>query len=98
MDINRINQTAPPAEVSQSDGTRFQTRPELVRAVTAVDSAKLFGEDSELTFAMDRETRRTVIRLVDRESRKVIRQIPAEYVLHLAQELSRDLDPGSGLG
>lgn len=93
MDINRINSAVPVADVGEREA-RFHTRPEVTQAVTAVNSAKLFGQDSELTFAMDRETRRTVVRLVDRNSRKVIRQIPSEEVLALARSLSRAAHPG----
>ncbi len=88
MEVNKINASAvnQAAMPSQSEN-RLQTKPELAQAVTAVNGSKLFGQDSELTFAMDRETRRTVVRLVDRDTRKVIRQIPPEYVLRLAADL-----------
>jgi uncharacterized FlaG/YvyC family protein len=43
----------------------------------------LFGKDTELTFAFDRTTRRALIRLVNRKTRKEIRQIPAEELLRL---------------
>jgi uncharacterized FlaG/YvyC family protein len=38
---------------------------------------------------MDRHTQRPVIRLVDRETKDVIRQIPPEHVLRLAEELEK---------
>ncbi len=59
---------------------------ELVKAVRSLNAAEVFGESRELAFAVDRETRRTVIRIVDRESREVIQQIPAEYALRMAQD------------
>ena len=93
MDVNRVNTTAPVVESGQHE--TLQTRPEVVQAVTAVNSAKLFGEDNELTFAMDRETRRTVVRLVDRNTRKVIRQIPTESVLEWARDLLHSAHPES---
>jgi flagellar protein FlaG len=92
MDINRINSVAVVGDSGETEA-KFQTRREVAQAVTAVNSAKLFGQDSELTFAMDRETRRTVVRLVDRNSRKVIRQIPSEEVLALARNLPRAAHP-----
>ncbi len=46
------------------------------------------GVDAELSFLMDRETRRFVVRLVDKDTRKVIRQIPAESVLRQAKDLT----------
>jgi uncharacterized FlaG/YvyC family protein len=95
MDVNRVNATAPVADPGVAE--KLQTRPEVAQAVTAINSAKLFGQDQELTFAMDRETRRTVVRLVDRDSRKVIRQIPAESVLEWAKDLARTENSGTDL-
>jgi flagellar protein FlaG len=62
---------------------------EIIQAVKALSGAELFGENSELTFLMDRETQRPVIRLIDRTTKDVIRQIPPEYVLRLAQDIGR---------
>lgn len=59
---------------------------ELVKAVRSLNAAEVFGEARELAFAVDRETRRPVIRIVDRVSREVIQQIPAEYALRMAQD------------
>jgi flagellar protein FlaG len=88
MEVNKVNSTASfTAIVPESGAGRPPVDPELVQAVQAVNGAKLFGYDSELTFAMDRETRRFVVRLVDKDTRKVIRQIPAEYLLRMAQDL-----------
>jgi flagellar protein FlaG len=47
----------------------------------------LFGQNSELTFVLDRETHRALVRLIDRKTNEVIRQIPPEYLLRMAQDL-----------
>jgi len=60
---------------------------ELIRAVRAINKAEKLGSDSELTFVFDRESHRALVRIVDRETREVIRQIPPEYVLQMAREL-----------
>lgn len=60
---------------------------ELIQAVKAVNVAELFGQNSELTFVLDRETNRPLVRLIDRTTNEVIRQIPPEYVLRMAAEL-----------
>jgi flagellar protein FlaG len=60
---------------------------ELIQAVKAVNVAELFGQNSELTFVLDHETHRPLVRLVDRNTNEVIRQIPPEYVLRIAAEL-----------
>ena len=58
---------------------------QLIQAVHAVNAGELFGQDSELTFAFDRRTQRPVMRLVSRKTKEVIRQVPAEQVLRLAE-------------
>ena len=63
---------------------------EVIEAVKAVNAAELFGHGNELTFVFDRETKAPLLRIVDRETREVVQQIPAEYLLRLAKELKRD--------
>jgi flagellar protein FlaG len=60
---------------------------ELIQAVQALNASEMFGHNDELTFAFDRESRRFVMRLVDRKTREVVRQIPQEYALRMAAEL-----------
>ncbi len=60
---------------------------ELIKAVKAVNAAELFGQNSELTFALDRDTRRPVVRIVDRNTGETIEQIPPEYLLRLAADI-----------
>jgi uncharacterized FlaG/YvyC family protein len=60
---------------------------EVVQAVRAVNGAELFGQDSELMFQKDPITQRMVVQLVNPKTKEVISQIPAEYVLRLAEDL-----------
>ena len=46
-----------------------------------------------LRFSVDRETGRTIIKVVDRDTDEVIRQIPPEYTM----EILRRMDVGAGL-
>jgi uncharacterized FlaG/YvyC family protein len=62
---------------------------DIVRAVKALNGTEMFGEDNQLTFRRDPETKRMVVRIVNGKTGEVLSQIPAEYVLRLAQ----DLDP-----
>ena len=86
MEVNKVNSSsfAPASPVTE---TKLHAEPELTQAVKAVNGAKLFGQDSELSFIMDRETKRLLVRLVNKDTRKVIRQIPAEEVLRQAKQL-----------
>jgi flagellar protein FlaG len=62
---------------------------EVIQAVKALNAAELFGQNYELTFLMDRETQRPVIRLVDRKTKDVIRQVPPEYLLELTAHMTQ---------
>lgn len=86
MEVNKANSTPVPL-VNSVVETRLNVAPELTQAVKAVNGAKLFGQDSELSFLMDRESKRFVVRLIDKNTRKVIRQIPAETILRQAEGL-----------
>jgi len=60
---------------------------ELIQAAKAVNSSDLLGRGNELTFSLDKGSGRMVIRLVNRKTREVVEQIPAEDVLRLAEAL-----------
>jgi uncharacterized FlaG/YvyC family protein len=81
--------TADPAPVSASAELLAQNR-QLVQAVHAINAAELFGEDSELAFALERRSGRLLIHLVRRKSRERIRQVPPEEVLALAADAGCD--------
>ncbi len=75
--------SATPADARQE----LAVNRDLIQAVKALNAAELFGQNNELTFVLDRETHRPVVRIVDRETGKVIQQIPPEYILQLANDL-----------
>jgi flagellar protein FlaG len=59
----------------------------LIQAVKALNATEFYGQDNELTFGLDRQSRRPVVRLVNRKTKEVIRQIPAEYVLRMREDI-----------
>ncbi len=69
---------------------RTAQQPDMVQAVKAVNEAALFGQQYELNFDRDPNSGRTLLRLVDRTTREVVRQIPPDYVLRLARDVGRD--------
>jgi uncharacterized FlaG/YvyC family protein len=91
MEITAIDRSAHasaiPAATAPTDRTAENR--EVVRAVKALNGAKMFGEENQLTFRRDPETQRMVIRVVNRKTEEVVAQIPAEYVLRLAKDLER---------
>lgn len=90
MEIRRIEGTGESPVVSLATNPLTpQERSEqmkLIQAVKTINEAQVFGQNRELTFAFDRQSRRTIMKIVDKETQEVIRQIPQEYVLRLAKE------------
>lgn len=63
----------------------------------AVNSMRDYAQNtqSELSFSIDKDTGRTVIKVLDKKSQEVIRQIPAEEVMALARHLAVANDHGN---
>lgn len=76
-----------PQAISPSE--RAPQKTELIEAVKAINRAELFGFDNELTFVMDPDTHRPIMRIINRDTREVVRQLPSEYVLRLARDLKK---------
>jgi uncharacterized FlaG/YvyC family protein len=68
---------------------RQPEKKEVIEAVKAVNKAELFGQENELTYVVDRQSRKLLVRIVNKETRELVRQIPDEYVQRLASELSQ---------
>ena len=91
MDIASVQKSgyAAPVQIPAPDTGSAAANREIVQAVSAVNGAELLGHDNELTFQLDRQTQRLVVRIVNRETNEVVRQIPPEYVLNLAAEVRK---------
>ena len=60
----------------------------LAQAVQAVNNSDLLGPENELTFVVDKAAHMVVIRLVNKDTREMIEQIPAQDVVRIAEELN----------
>jgi flagellar protein FlaG len=92
MNISSINNLAAQAGVPAETGVPRAANEDqrtLIRAVKAVNATEMFGQDNELTFFLDRNSRRAVVRIVNKKTREVVQQIPPEYVLRMAEEIKR---------
>ena len=65
-------------------------RRELVKAVKAVNERELYGSGREVTYSIDRDTKRLVTKLVNKDTGEIVKQIPAEYLLRLAEEYKQN--------
>ena len=87
MDVSGLSRStaAAPAPVAAPAEQQSENR-EVIRAVKALNSTEMFGENNELQFQKDPQSRRMIVRIVDRKTKEVLSQIPPEYVLQLAAE------------
>jgi flagellar protein FlaG len=90
MDVNalsRITQAAPAVATPLSADAISQNR-HVVQAVKALNKSEMFGQDNGLEFQKDPESKRWVVKVVNKTTGDVISQVPAEYVLRLADALA----------
>jgi uncharacterized FlaG/YvyC family protein len=94
MDVISMNQgmqspsataPAPTAPVDKAAENR-----EVIQAIKALNGTEMFGQDNVLLFEKDRHSQRMVIRVVNKNTQEVISQIPAEYVLRLADDAKQN--------
>ncbi len=88
--LARVNDLIAVETVSPLTPQERAAQRQLIRAVESVNASHLFGQSTELTFAYDRHSRKTILQIVDRETKEVVRQLPPEYLLRLAQELESE--------
>ncbi len=86
IDFSRVSGAAQPMHPEPARTGLPAEHRDLIQAVRTVNAADLMGQDNELSFLMDRETRRPVVRVVDRRTHEVIQQVPPEHVLRLARD------------
>ncbi|MFC3115499.1 flagellar protein FlaG [Cellvibrio fontiphilus] len=67
-----------------------QAMQEQVQAAVAQMNEYIQSTQRDLNFSYDPESGETVVKVLDRETQEVIRQIPDEIFLRLAQQLTPD--------
>lgn len=90
MDIGptRLNLYATTLTQAPTPAERTPEVREMIEAVKAINKSELLGNENELSFTFDRNTKKPIIRIIDRQTKKVVRTIPPEYLKRLLEELS----------
>jgi uncharacterized FlaG/YvyC family protein len=87
MDITSIKPSASPqTTVASIPVPEAHERRELIAATKSINASGLLGQN-QVVFMVDRQTRRPIIRVEDRDTHEVVLQLPPEYVLRLADSL-----------
>lgn len=81
----------PPQQVNGNEGGSQEhsiKKADLEQAVKKVNEF-VQSRASDVQFSLDEETGIRVVKVVDRSTKEVIRQIPSEEMLHIAQALDK---------
>ena len=91
MEISGVSRQVEPvaATITVIPVERAAERREVVQAVKALNGTEMFGPENELQFQKDPKTQRMILRVVNRDTKEVLTQVPSESVLRLAQEMKR---------
>ena len=63
----------------------------VAKAVQKLNAATFAGEGREITFSINPETRRPIIKVVNIDTREVVAQWPTDYLLQQAENLDPPL-------
>lgn len=87
-----ISSTYPAPSAAEPSTSRAlpQDQSALIRAVQSLNDSEMFGQENELTFAIDRAARVVVVRVVNKDTGELVEQIPGGVVLRLAEELNTE--------
>ena len=72
-----------------SGGVSDSRSPRIVQAVRTLNASSYFGSGNELRFVRDNDLQEMIVRVVNRKTQEVVLQIPADYVLRLAEEAKK---------
>ncbi len=82
---------SPEAAISSRESVKdFEAVQERLQAAVAQMNEYVQSTQRDLQFSFDPSSGETVVRVLDRNTKEVIRQIPDEIFLRLAQDISQD--------
>jgi flagellar protein FlaG len=79
---------APVAEVSAAHGASEPSPAQLADAVSKINKS-MASQARGLEFSVDSDSKRTVVKVVDRQTNELIRQIPTVETLEIAHALDQ---------
>ena len=91
MDITAISHPVPVAVTELPNPQWLLEDREWIQMVKSINASELQDDQRELTFAMDRLSRRPVVRVIDRQTHAILQQFPPEYLLEFQQQLGQQI-------
>jgi uncharacterized FlaG/YvyC family protein len=79
---------APPPPNAPSSTAQAKDR-DAISTIKSMDTSGLFGVGTDLTFALDRNTKQLVARVVNQHTGEIVWQAPPQYMLELAEAFAQ---------
>jgi uncharacterized FlaG/YvyC family protein len=91
VDVSGVsrNLNAPVIAASETPPEKAAEHRSIIQAVKALNRTEMFGQDNQLTFQRDPESKRMVIQVINRKTNEVVLQIPSEAALRMAEDLKQ---------
>jgi flagellar protein FlaG len=77
------------AAAAAADAKQQAPGPQAVKEAVAAANEAMRAMKSELDFSVDEDTGKTVIRVIDKQSGTLIRQMPSQEMIEIAKALDR---------
>ena len=88
--VRTVSATAPIAAIRAAAETQAQAAdPRAVKEAVAAANDAMKSIKSELDFSVDDETGKTIVRVIDKQTGTLIRQMPSREMLEIAKALDR---------
>ena len=86
---NTANNPQPPLITATPTDPKVAAKNRVVsEAVKNLNAVGAAGASHEFSIAIDPATRQAVVRIVDSNTNELVEQLPSEYILRVAQQLS----------
>lgn len=89
-----VSATGAPSAVDKATSSAAPATPvdpaDLKNSVEAIN--RFLRVNSEVQFSIDDASGRSVIKVIDTESKKILRQFPSEQVMQMSKDLGKDLN------
>lgn len=86
---DRTAAVTPAADEVSAKNKRLREENKRTRELAAELNKMMESANTKLTFVVDQQLKKAIIKVVDAETNKVIRQIPSEDSLRVARKVSR---------
>ena len=86
--VNAVRTDSQATQTNASQNAKEPSKEELTKAVEKIQKF-VSNTASDIQFSLDEDSGMTVVKVIDRSTKDVIRQIPSKEMLELAQALER---------